>query len=119
VKPTSGGGIYPGLVCANFCSSVAIEALEKNNFSSQLLKNYHKLFTKEIGRELKMGMKFRSIFKRLSDKQFDKYITRFQNPKIVEIINNYGDIDYPSILVKHLIKKIPTLLKLLPQTIKK
>ena len=118
VKPTSGGGIYTGLVCAKHCSNVSIDALEKSNFNSQFLKKYHKLWSADIGRELNLGMKFRKIFKNFSDKQFDKYIEKFQNPKITDIITKYGDIDYPSKLIKPMLKKIPSLLKLLPAVIK-
>jgi len=118
VKPTSGGGIYTGLLCANHCSNISLEALKKNNFKRQYLKKYHKLWTSDIGRELFLGMKFRKIFKNLTDSQMDKYIKKFQNPKIVEIISKHGDIDYPSKLVKPLLKKAPTLLKLIPSIIK-
>jgi len=118
VKPTSGGGIYTGLLCANHCSHVAIEALYRNDFTSIFLKKYHKLWSADIGRELHLGMKFRAIFKNLSDKQIDKYIRKFQNPKITEVISKYGDIDYPSKLVKPLLKKTPSLIKLLPNILK-
>lgn len=118
VKPTSGGGIYTGLLCANHCSDVAIKALKKGNFSSNFLKQYHKQWRADIGRELYLGMKFRNIFKNFSDEQFDKYVKKFQNQKITEIISEYGDIDYPSKLVKPLVKNAPTLLKLLPIILK-
>ena len=118
VKPTSGGGIYTGLLCAKHCSSVAIGALQKNDFSLRFLKKYHKLWSVDIGVELNRGMKFRKIFKTLSDKQMDKYILKFQNPKIREIITKYGDIDHPSKLVKPLLKKVPSLLRLIPSIIK-
>jgi len=118
VKPTSGGGIYPGLCCATHCANTAIEALDKNDFSSFFLKRYQKNWEKDLGFELKIGMKFRKIFKSLTDKQFDTYVEKFQDPKIVEIINEYGDIDYPSKLVKPLLKKTPFLLRLLPNLIK-
>jgi len=118
VKPTSGGGIYTGILCANHCSDVSIEALEKNQYSSKFLKKYHKLWTADIGKELSLGMKFRKIYKKLSDRQMDKYIKRFQNPKIIETISKYGDIDYPSKLITPLLKKTPSLLKLLPSWIK-
>jgi len=118
VKPTSGGGIYTGLLSASHCASVAIEALQENNFSSLFLKKYQKLFYSDIGMELFFGMKFRRIYKNLSDNQMDKYIKKFQNPKITEIISKYGDIDYPSKLVKPLLKKIPTLIGLIPTIIK-
>jgi len=118
VKPTSGGGIYPGLLCACHCSSIALDALKKEKFTANFLKKYHKFCTADIGRELFLGMKFRKVYKSLTDKQFDKYIERFNNPKISEVIEKYGDIDYPSKLVKPLIKKAPTLLKLIPKMIK-
>ena len=118
VKPTSGGGIYPGLVCAEHCSSVAIDALKNNDFSYQYLKKYNKLWTKEIGRELSMGYKFRTVYRHLSDSKFEKYMQKFNNPKIVDVINKYGDIDYPSKLVKPLLKKLPLLLSLVPSMVK-
>lgn len=118
VKPTSGGGIYTGILCGNHCSNVAIEALEKNIFISQFLKKYHKKWTADIGKELFLGMKFRNIFKSLSDKEFDKYIEKFSDSKLVEIISKYGDIDYPSKLIRPLLLKAPALLKFLPNIIK-
>ena len=118
VKPTSGGGIYSGLLCASHCSEVALDSLQKNDFSSQYLKKYQKLWYADFGRELFLGMKFRKIYKNLSDKQMDKYIEKFQNPKISKIISKYGDIDYPSKLVKPLLKLTPSLIKLIPNIIK-
>jgi geranylgeranyl reductase family protein len=114
VKPTSGGGIFPGLLCASHCAKTVIDALEKNNFSSHFLKKYQKLWTKDIGKELSIGMKFRKIYRNLTDKQMDKCIENLQNPKITEIISKYGDIDYPSKLIKPILKNAPALLKLLP-----
>jgi len=119
VKPTSGGGIFTGLLCANHCSTVAIEAFQTNNFTLQFLKNYHKLWTADIGRELNLGMTFRRIYKNLTDKQFEKYIEKFQDLKIIKILSEYGDIDFPSKLLKPMLKKTPSLLKLLPTMIKK
>ena len=118
VKPTSGGGIYTGLLSASHCAKVAIDALQENNFSSQFLKKYHKLWYADIGLELFLGMRFRKIYKNLTDNQMDKYIKKFQNPKITEIISEYGDIDYPSKLVTPLLKKTPTLIRLIPSIIK-
>jgi len=119
VKPTSGGGIYTGLLCADHCSSVALEALQKNDFTNNILKKYNKLCNNEIGKELKLGMKFRKIYKKLTDEQLDKYIIKFQDKKITETISLYGDIDYPSKLAKPLLKNLPSLIKFLPKIIKK
>jgi geranylgeranyl reductase family protein len=119
VKPTSGGGIYPGILCGVICSSVAIQSLNKKDFSEKFLNSYFKLCKKNIGKELNRGMFFRSIYKGLSDKQFEKYIDMFQNKKIKDVINEFGDIDYPSKLAKPLIKNSPLLLKFITKSIVK
>ena len=119
VKPTSGGGIYPGILCGRYCSDVAIQALESQDFSGQNLKRYNRLWTKDIGRELNLGMKFRRIIKNIDDKKMDKYIKKLNTTNNIEIINHYGDIDFPSKLAFPLFKKNPTFLKLIPTALKK
>ena len=118
VKPTSGGGIYSGLLCADYCSIVAIEALNKNNFSSNLLKKYSKLISSDIGREFYIGMKFRKVYNDLDDIKLNSQIDLLNKEKIIKIISKYGDIDYPSKLIPHLIKNAPSLLKFIPKIIK-
>jgi len=118
VKPTSGGGIYPGLCCACHCAAVAQDAMENNIFTEKILKKYQKKWHEDIGKELYLGMKFRTIFTRLTDAQFDKYIAKFQQQSIAATISKHGDIDFPSKLIKPLLKKAPTLLTLLPKMLK-
>jgi len=104
VKPTSGGGLYPGLLCGSCCSKAAIYSLKNNDLSSESLSNYQKEWKKEIGIELRKGSRYRSIYKRFSDKKMEKYIDKLQNPALINIINEFGDIDYPSKLIKPLLK---------------
>lgn len=119
VKPTSGGGIYPGLLCAAQCAIVAEEALQKQQFDGQFLKQYHTKWTKEIGRELSLGMRFRKIFTSLTDEQLNKYLEKINNKKTIDTINTHGDIDYPSRLALPLLKKAPSLLSLTPALLKR
>jgi digeranylgeranylglycerophospholipid reductase len=119
VKPTSGGGIYPGLVCAKKCSDVVLEALQSHEFNNKNLINYHQSWTQEIGKELSLGMSFRRIFYKLDDKQINNYLTKLNQPKNIDILNRYGDIDYPSKLIFPLLKKNPSFVKLFPKLLKK
>jgi digeranylgeranylglycerophospholipid reductase len=119
VKPTSGGGIYPGLFCATQCAIVAEEAVQKQQFDGEFLKHYHRKWAKEIGRELSLGMRFRKIFTSLTDEQLNKYLEKLNNKKTIDIINTYGDIDYPSRLALPLIKTSPSLLSLAPVMLKR
>ncbi|RLF29285.1 MAG: hypothetical protein DRN05_02030 [Thermoplasmata archaeon] len=118
VKPTSGGGIYTGLLCATLCSSVAADALQRKEYSPWSLGRYHRLCMDRIGRELSVGMKLRTLFKNLDDKQIDKYVEMLDDEKIRYVISKYGDIDYPSKLVFPLLKKKPSLLTFIPSLIK-
>lgn len=119
VKPTSGGGLYTGLICANHCISIAENAFQANHFDEPFLRSYHKRWTEEIGRELSLGMRFRRIFTRLTDDQINKYLKKLDNTKAIDIINIHGDIDYPSKLLFPLVKTIPSLVSLAPVLMKK
>jgi digeranylgeranylglycerophospholipid reductase len=119
VKPTSGGGIYPGLRCAQHCCTVAETAFEKKRFDADVLQEYHTTWMKDIGRELFLGMRFRNIFTHLTDTQFDKYLKKFNTQKILDVINTYGDIDFPSRLTLPLLKTAPSLLSLAPTLLKR
>ncbi|MCX6663149.1 MAG: NAD(P)/FAD-dependent oxidoreductase [Euryarchaeota archaeon] len=119
VKPTSGGGIYPGLFCAAQCAIVAEESLQKQQFDVQFLKHYHRKWTKEIGRELFLGMRFRKMFTSLTDEQLVKYLEKLNNQKTIDVINTHGDIDYPSRLALPLIRTSPSLLSLAPAMLKR
>jgi geranylgeranyl reductase family protein len=110
-KPTSGGGIYTGLMCSRYCATVAIDALKNKNTTN--LMRYHKLWSEAVGQELSRGMTLRKIFKNLTDKQLDSYILKFNDQKLRDIITTYGDIDYPSKLILPLLKVAPGLLKTL------
>ena len=118
VKPTSGGGIYPGLLSASHCITYIQKSFTPEGFNPDILKGYHKAWKDDIGRELTMGMHFRKIYTRLTDKDFDKYIKKFSQSSIANIITEKGDIDHPSLLLKPLLKKTPSLIKLLPRFIR-
>jgi geranylgeranyl reductase family protein len=118
VKPTSGGGIYSGLISARCCVNTINKAFSDHGFSSEVLQTYHQEWKKEIGKELNMGMQFRKLYTKLTDKDFDKYIQKFNQMSIKRIINEKGDIDYPSHLLRPLLKRMPSLLTLLPRFIR-
>ena len=117
VKPTSGGGIYPGLVSGRHCSAVVESFFKNSSVNQKKLEQYHRLWFRDIGRELRLGMKFRKVFLKLDDKQLNTLLEKFSQNKIVDVINTYGDIDHPSKLAFPLIKVMPSLLKFLPSAL--
>jgi len=116
-KPTSGGGLYTGIVCAKIAGEVAAKAVKVGDTSVEALGEYEQRWRKLLGRELRFGMLFHRLFANLSDDDLNRIIAALDDPEILGIIAAYGDIDYPSRLVKELAKRPRLwrkLLKLIP-----
>ncbi len=74
VKPTTGGGIYFGLLAADIAAESLTEALYKDDLSAGSLAAYQKKWRKMLANELRVGYWARRLFERLSDKQIEKII---------------------------------------------
>ena len=72
VKPTSGGGIYYGLLCADIAANTLHQALETDDLSAKSLAKYERGWRWRLGWELKIGYWARKLFERLSDRQIDR-----------------------------------------------
>lgn len=99
VKPTSGGGVYMGAICAKIAGEVAGKAAIEGDITATRLKEYDRLWREAVGRELSVGMRIHQVLGRLNDKEFNELMSFFKEPEVLELINTYGDIDHPSILV--------------------
>jgi len=113
VKPLTGGGLYYGLISAKRCAQVAVEALNKQDFSEGFLSKYQRLWEKDIGTEIKQGLRLRNIFLNLNDDDIDELLDTFGQEEFIKIINRYGDIDFPWGLALKIIAKKPYILKYL------
>jgi geranylgeranyl reductase family protein len=120
VKPTSGGGIYPGTLCAKIAGTVAAEAAAQGNTSKDALMEYDTRWRSEIGRELETGLRIREGFNKLSDDDLNYMIRALDDERTLDIISKYGDMDHPSIVLRKLLlsTKAPRLLKLIRPLIK-
>jgi digeranylgeranylglycerophospholipid reductase len=107
VKPTSGGGIYPGLVSAKIAGGVAAAAVQEGDCSVGRLREYDRQWRAVLGRELEIGMRVNRILNRMSAAELDEvvgYLSR--KPDLLKTIENHGDIDRPSVLM---LKMLPRL----------
>ena len=99
VKPSSGGGLYTGGVCARIAGKVAAEAALEGKTAKDDLAVYQQLFSQEIGDELAFGRAARDLLRDIDDEEIDAIFSVIAGPEIAEVIAQYGDIDYPSRLV--------------------
>jgi digeranylgeranylglycerophospholipid reductase len=72
VKPTTGGGVYFGLLCADIAADTLHLALERNDLSAGCLAGYERQWRKKLGKELMIGYYARRFYERLSDRQVDR-----------------------------------------------
>lgn len=107
VKPTSGGGIYPGLVCAKIAGSVAAAAAFEGDCSADRLSEYDRLWRAAIGRELDIGMSVNRLLNRMSSQELDDIIGYLASkPELIKTIEDHGDIDRPSVLMAKMLPKL-------------
>jgi len=100
VKPTSGGGIYPGLVAAKIAGRVAAAAALDDDCSMKRLGEYDRLWRAALGRELDIGLKANWMLNRMSPADIDEVISYLAGkPKLLRLIEEHGDIDRPSRLM--------------------
>jgi digeranylgeranylglycerophospholipid reductase len=72
VKPTSGGGIYYGLLSADIAAEVLHRALEDDDVSARRLERYERGWRKKLGGEIRTGYWARRLYERLSNRQIDR-----------------------------------------------
>ncbi|HXZ94601.1 MAG TPA: NAD(P)/FAD-dependent oxidoreductase, partial [Dehalococcoidia bacterium] len=71
VKPTTGGGIYYGLLCADIAAEVMHAALRSGDFSAKRMSYYERDWRKKLSRELQIGYWARKTYERLDDRQIE------------------------------------------------
>lgn len=118
-KPTSGGGIYTGLVGATHCADVADEALRRDRTDAGFLRRYEARFNASpVGREIRLGWRLRRIFLSLSESELEEAFRLLENRRAVGVLDRFGDIDHPSRLLAPLLMAEPRLLKFLPKALR-
>jgi geranylgeranyl reductase family protein len=94
VKPTTGGGIYYGLLCADMAAEIIHKAFGRNDFSKKQLAQYERLWKEKLGRELQIGYFARRLYNRLSDKRIDKLLRIVRDNNIHEALLNSSNFSF-------------------------
>lgn len=70
-KPTTGGGLFYGLLGARAAAETVVEAFGKSDFGAGVLQRYELRWRQRLGREIKIGGFFRRLFEHLTDPEID------------------------------------------------
>ncbi|RLF48610.1 MAG: hypothetical protein DRN20_04215 [Thermoplasmata archaeon] len=107
VKATSGGGIYMAMRCAEHCGRAIIKSLEEEDMRA--MREYDKLWKRDVGGELKRDLFIHSIYKELNNDEIGKIMDMLSGNIQKSVIGAFGDIDFPSVLVIPLFLTTPKL----------
>ena len=94
VKPTTGGGIYYGLLCAELAAETIDGAIGRDSFSSGSLAVYDRRWKRLLGRELRIGRWARSAYERLDDRQIEALIETAYEKRIHEALIESPDFSF-------------------------
>jgi flavin-dependent dehydrogenase len=94
VKPTTGGGIYYGMLSGTFAATVLDEALGRDRLTGGFLRRYQTRWQKALGAEIRMGLRFRRIASRLSDESIDALIDLARVNGIVPLLERHASFNW-------------------------
>ena len=94
VKPTTGGGIYYGLLGADSAAETLHEALQDDDLSPKRLGIYDQKWRKRLGQELQTGYWARKLFERLSDRRIDRIFDLIEDQGIVDTLLTDTEVSF-------------------------
>ncbi len=93
-KPTTGGGIFYGLLCAEAAAQTAERAFKTGDFTAGSMRTYEKIWRGKLGREMRTGSFFRRLAERLTDKEIDDLFRVVQSDGILSAITKKARFDW-------------------------
>jgi digeranylgeranylglycerophospholipid reductase len=94
VKPTTGGGIYYGLLCADLAAEVLHQAFLAGNFSATVLSAYQKKWQARLNGGLTIGYSAQSLLAKLSNNHIDYLFHAASKNKVAELIATTGNFSF-------------------------
>jgi len=92
-KPTTGGGIYYGLLCGDIAADVLHRAFLTGDFSATSLSAYQKQWRTKLSRELTIGYWARRLYAKLSNDHIDHLFhiaSKKEMPELLATTKNFS-----------------------------
>ena len=94
VKPTTGGGVFYGLLCADIAANTLNKALSADDLSAKSLARYQIEWHKAIGRELRSGSTARHAYGKLSNRRIEQLFNFALKKGLPDVINQSPNISF-------------------------
>jgi digeranylgeranylglycerophospholipid reductase len=86
VKPTTGGGIYFGMLGADMAAETLHNAIQEGDLSARRLSGYERDWKNKLGQELGKEYFARQIYRKLNNQQINALFSRAKSSGIVEAL---------------------------------
>jgi geranylgeranyl reductase family protein len=104
VKPTSGGGIYYGMLSAREAADTVTEAFKSGALTREALSRYEKRWRARLGFDLRIGTLFRRVFSRMADRDVDDLFRALHTDGLLFRITEKVSFDWHRELILFLLK---------------
>ena len=94
VKPTTGGGVFYGLLCADIAANILHKALSTDDLSTKSLSRYQSKWHKAIGHELRKGYAARHAYEKLSNHRIEQLFNFTLKRGLPDAINQSPNISF-------------------------
>jgi geranylgeranyl reductase family protein len=96
VKPTTGGGIFYGLIGAKLAAQMMVKAFAEGRFHRRFLQSYDRDWKRLLRGEAWMGRIGRKVFEHFSDAQLDRLVRVCGDEKVAKLVSRHADFDWHS-----------------------
>jgi geranylgeranyl reductase family protein len=94
VKPTTGGGIYYGLVSGEIAARTLDAALRDDDLSERRLRGYEIGWRKRLGAEIRTGLAFRALVGRLNDGAINALVELARVDGLLPLLRQTADFNW-------------------------
>jgi geranylgeranyl reductase family protein len=94
VKPTTGGGIYYGLLSGAMAADTLDGALARNRLGESALKGYEQAWRRRLGAEIRVARAFRHMAERLDDEAINSLIELARVNGIVPLLQETASFNW-------------------------
>lgn len=104
-KPTTGGGVVVGGLCAKIAGQVGLLALLEDDLSSGRLSDYDQRWRRTLGGELAKMRTLRQMFPKLSDNSLNRLFEFASESDLRKIIEEKGDMDFQADMISRVMRQ--------------
>jgi digeranylgeranylglycerophospholipid reductase len=94
VKPTTGGGIYYSLISGSLAAQTLDTALRDDDLCDSRLRRYEQDWRARLGAEIRIGLAFRTLVSRMTDRAIDSVIELARVDGIVPLLRETADFNW-------------------------